>query len=529
MTTNPIDITAGELLHLHPNDIEIEENVRLDPRLNRDFLASIEEHGVLVPVLAVRVDGQDKPLVREGQRRIQAARQIGLTAVPVYVRTVDGTEIAVRTERLIQQIVTNDHRAPLTEAERARGINQLLLDGISPTKVAKGLSTSKDDVAAAKVAIESEKAMSALDAGQLTLVEATCFVEFDGDDQAQSDLLKVAGTDQFDHRVAQLRAEREDRRRYAEAAQQYVEKGYDVLDNRPGWYNKTHIPAHNLKDASGAELTEDVIQAKDPQHWAVWLDAAEAYFDAETGELVNEDEIDFDTAEDPDLEPDDGLRHFRTVAEGTVFEAHYYCANPAAAGVTMPEWVARQHGIDLGDVIDANDPDGADARERAREEQAEKERAERRKLITLNKLGEAAATVRREWLRDKLLARKAAPKGAALYLAQTLAERPHLFSDYHGQKLAPDLLGLAENETPRAAVAKLPATGDGRALVIMLAMVLATVEVRTGKDAWRSPQECTKAYLRFLADNGYPLSDIEQVILGKRKADAVYRQACKVD
>jgi len=48
------------------------------------------------------------------------------------------------------------------------------------------------------------------------------------------------------------------------------------------------------------------------------------------------------------------------------------------------------------------------------------------------------------------------------------------------------------------------------------------------KDAWRAPQDITKTYLRFLEENGYPLSDIEQVILGK-KADAVYRQVCKED
>ncbi len=46
--------------------------------------------------------------------------------------------------------------------------------------------------------------MSALDTGQLNLVEATRFVEFDGDDEAQAELIKVAGTDQFDHRFAQL-------------------------------------------------------------------------------------------------------------------------------------------------------------------------------------------------------------------------------------------------------------------------------------------------------------------------------------
>ena len=193
-----------------------------------------------------------------------------------------------QSESVIEQIVANDHRAPLSEAERARGINQLLLDGVSPTKVAKGLSTTKDAVAAARAAIDSEKTMTALDAGQLTLVEATRFVEFDGDDESQAELIKVAGTDQFEHRVAQLRAEREDRRRYAEAAQAYTAKGYTVLDERPGWSDKTRIPAYNLKDAEGQALTDQRIAEMDPQHWAVWFDSSEPYIDTVTGEPVEE-------------------------------------------------------------------------------------------------------------------------------------------------------------------------------------------------------------------------------------------------
>jgi ParB family transcriptional regulator, chromosome partitioning protein len=64
----------------------------------------------------------------------------------------------------------------------------------------------------------------------------------------------------------------------------------------------------------------------------------------------------------------------------------YYCCNPRGAGVTMPEWAARQYGFDANQLADASDPDGVAERERARGVQAEKERAERRKLITLNKL-----------------------------------------------------------------------------------------------------------------------------------------------
>src|SRR5258705_10500826 len=81
---------------------------------------------------------------------------------------------------------------------------------------------------------------------------------------------------------------------------------------------------------------------------------------------------------------------------------------------------------------------------------------------------------------------KTAPKGAALFLAQVVATTPYLFDDYHGKRVAHELLGLADNETPEMAVSKLPATGDGRALGILLGMVLGTMEANVGsKSAWR--------------------------------------------
>jgi len=219
------------------------------------------------------------------------------------------------------------------------------------------------------------------------------------------------------------------------------------------------------------------------------------------------------------------LRYGKTSAPET-FSLTCAVGHSFAIARTAKERAARPRGAR---VNEEGHPDGAAVRERARQEEAEKERAERRKLIALNKLGEAAATVRREWVRDKLLSRKTAPKGAALYLAQAIVTRPDLFNDYHGQRTAPELLGLADNETAEMAVAKLPATGDGRALVILLGMVLATIEARTAKDAWRGPQDITKTYLGLLEENGYTLSDIEQVILGKQTSEGVYRQVCKED
>lgn len=148
--------------------------------------------------------------------------------------------------------------------------------------------------------------MTALGLANWSLVEASRFVEFDGDDAAQSELIKVAGTDQFDHRVAQLRSEREEQRRYEQTAAAFAAQGYAVLDRRPAWSDKTYIPTNYLRNTEGKTLTDEAIAAMDPQHWAVVLESAEAFVDTETGEPVDENDIDFDTADDPSAEPAEG-------------------------------------------------------------------------------------------------------------------------------------------------------------------------------------------------------------------------------
>ncbi|MGV7988947.1 ParB/RepB/Spo0J family partition protein, partial [Mycobacterium kansasii] len=91
--------------------------------------------------------------VRDGQRRLLAAREAGLATVPVYV-TADlaTTEQARTVARITEQIVVNDHRAALTETQRAKGIQQLLLEGLTPAKVAKSLTVPKALVEAAATA-----------------------------------------------------------------------------------------------------------------------------------------------------------------------------------------------------------------------------------------------------------------------------------------------------------------------------------------------------------------------------------------
>jgi ParB family transcriptional regulator, chromosome partitioning protein len=68
-------------------------NIRTDARLDKDFVASIKDFGVLVPVIAVRTAGGDVR-VRFGHRRTLAAIQADLGTVPVEIVGDEATDDA---------------------------------------------------------------------------------------------------------------------------------------------------------------------------------------------------------------------------------------------------------------------------------------------------------------------------------------------------------------------------------------------------------------------------------------------------
>ena len=301
-TTNTVDAAAidadtevtaeqrhGILEHLDPHSLKIGENIRDAVDLGKEFLASLRQHGVLVPLTAVRGPRTATVTVRNGQRRTLGAREVELSTVPVYVLPANASdETAEAVERIVHQIVTNDQKADLTDAQRARGIQQMIDAGLSATKVAKKLSVSRDTVKAATTAAGSAAAIDALNCGQLSLVEAAALTEFEdaGPDVLQQ-LLDAAGGPQFDHTVAQLRQQRETEQAREQAAESYRAQGYRVIDEQPAWRDTSCVELRWLRTAEGDAVTEDAIT--NPAHWAVWLDEEIAFVDRETGERVHEE------------------------------------------------------------------------------------------------------------------------------------------------------------------------------------------------------------------------------------------------
>ena len=527
------DIAAGQLQHLPPQTLVIGDNVRTDAKIDADFLASIRQHGVLTPITAVR-DDDGRVMVRDGQRRTLASQKAGLDTVPVYVLPSAAENFREwEVERIVQQIVCNDQKADLTDAQRARGIQTMLDAGVSVAKVAKLISTKKTVVQAAETAAKSTEAMAALADGQLTLEQAAAVAEFSDDPDTVAALID-APANRFEHLLSQKRKQREADAAFAVVAAELQAQGVTVLEDQPNWRDLGCVALRYLTTADGGEVTEDMV-VPGPL-WAATLMEDTVYVDATDGTTrVDEDDLDYDTRWHRDRDADEGLRHYDSVIEKTVVEPDWYCLDYAAAGFGL--------AVSLRNVAEAvggfASPAAAGSAGRDvidTEAQADADRRTRRQVIALNRLGDAAIPVRRTWIRTNLLGRKTLPKGAGVFLTTALVSDAHLITDYRVAEVAAELLGLSgagDRQDGRGAIDKhldgLGATGDGRAQVVALGLVLGGLEGRCGKDAWRAGASTPwshgishAAYLAFLEGNGYPLSDIEQVIVGGKTADALF-------
>jgi ParB family chromosome partitioning protein len=128
--SNPDQIKEISSLEINPSGnvayvkiISILEN-RFQPRQNYDeskleeLKASIKEKGVLQPIL-VRKQGDNYEVVA-GERRLRAAKAIGLKEVPVIIKNVTDREA------LVLALVENIQREELNAIEEALGFKRLM-------------------------------------------------------------------------------------------------------------------------------------------------------------------------------------------------------------------------------------------------------------------------------------------------------------------------------------------------------------------------------------------------------------------
>ena len=121
-----------ECVEVDPTTLIIGDNVRAAAHLDRQFLASLREFGVMNPIQVTRAD--DGALtVKRGQRRTLGAVKVGLTTVPVLV-VADDTDEA---DRIVKQWHENERRDALTETDRLAAVEQLTILGVPAGNIAR--------------------------------------------------------------------------------------------------------------------------------------------------------------------------------------------------------------------------------------------------------------------------------------------------------------------------------------------------------------------------------------------------------
>jgi ParB family chromosome partitioning protein len=478
----PASIPDMELLHLDPNTIKIRENVRLDPNLDKDFIASVKERGVLVPVQAYR-DDLGITILR-GERRILAAQQAGHATVPVIVVDQPGD-----IDRLIDQLAENDHRVGLTAKDHAAAYEQLTLLGLSEGEIARKTRTPEPKVRAGLAAKRSVVASAALAKYDfLDLDQAAAVANFDNDSETVKALVAAAKTGQFDHVLQKARDDRARAKLKADTVAALEADGWTVIDRPKAGASKVEQIDY-LKHGS-KNLTPSGHK-KCPGR-AVYLVEDYDWPDTEEGRAAAE-------------KHDYSARVFS-------YRPVEVCRDPAKHGHAPRYGTTLTGSAKPKPVAEMTEEEQREARER------------RRDVIDSNKAWDSSVPVRHRWLKE-FLARKTAPKTAAGFVAAALASSAHgshVTTELENRsRLACTMLGVKDPgygaEWTSELQQLIAAASPERAAMVSLGLVLCAFEAGTSRESWRTINQSTVRYLRFIESQGYVLSDVERRACGEDK------------
>lgn len=458
--THPLDhVVEGARYLVNPEYLQAGENVRRDLRAGKGFLETVRAHGVVKDIdVYVTLTGL---VVLDGHRRLDAALALHLESVPVRVVRVDD-----EAERIASQLMVNDEAEHCNSAERADAIQQLVLLGV-PAQDLRRRGIRGEEVAAARAAASAPQAVrqAAVERPQIDLVGLGHLAELATDAVEDSPVVAKAVADaierpeQVEHIVARARAEAEEERLLADKRAELEAQGIRAFEDAREWslYDKGQR-LDSLVDDHGEVLTE-ATHSSCPGHAAV-------------------------------VYPDVTWEGDQRKVTGT--RVALWCTDWRAHG-HRNRWARNTSGATSGPM----------------EEEQRKARAEK---IRRNKAMDAANSVRRQWIQDRLLTSGTRLPAVAwrsrlpLYLFPVLRWTHMSVSSIALEKgrerLACDLPSL------RAVLPTAPA-----AEVALLTFALAAMEGSIERDTWTDTRGVsammTRLHLRFLEQLGYTLSDVE--------------------
>lgn len=235
--------TTEQLETVAVDDLIVDVNVRTDIHLDKSFVSSIRNHGIIQPPIGYRAD-DGKIHITAGQRRTLAAREIGLTEISVVIKPQEIAEAA----RIVTQLTENDQRQQLTDSERLHGYKQLAMFGVSVDQIARKTNKPKAHVETAILVSQSDVATDALAAYEINLDQAALITEFEGNAADVEQLLTVAANDprQLDHIAQRIRDEHAYQAKRDELAAEAIAAGWTELDKTPSYDDKNIKATYNL-------------------------------------------------------------------------------------------------------------------------------------------------------------------------------------------------------------------------------------------------------------------------------------------
>ena len=241
---------------IDPTTLSVDINVRKNAGLTKEFVASIKEHGVLVPVVAHRKDDGTVHVLM-GQRRTLGSIEAGRPTIPVLL--ADSPEEA---ERIITQVVENIQRAELTEADEAEAYHQLSLIGVSAAAIAKKTGRTKTTVEGALKAKASDAGAAALGKGW-SIDEALIMAEFEDDEDATEELESVImdEPDQLLHVAQQLRDRRESATALTALIAELEAQGKTIVEDAGHYANEENLYVSAATRTDGEPATDEDANA----------------------------------------------------------------------------------------------------------------------------------------------------------------------------------------------------------------------------------------------------------------------------
>src|SRR2546423_6113948 len=461
----PYTLAAVAVADLSAHPRNVRQVIEFEP----GFLDSLTEDGVLLPLLATQdLDTPEALRVIDGHRRLAGAIEVGLTTVPVLIaRDVEAGR------QFLAMLQTSIYKQNLTAIEEAAALFSANEEGLSWAKLTKTAGRKRVE-AAKKYAKVNSKTRATVAATDYTgsLEELAGLGEFADDEEATARLVTAIKNGGFRHQIERERRMQQSRNESAKERDALIKAGVRIISEP----TKKAAHVYNLRTPDGQSIGEEAHKAC-PGHVAYYRSIYSR------AEILCED-----------------------------FRAHGHVdgwARPARMG---PQTEAQ-------------------------------DRAERRNIRAGNQAQDAAEVVRREWLTEHLSGKLADKQIEALarFAAEAYLTSPTPIAG--GMSVAParlknlagmlnislpNLSGMEErdqikeiNKALAQAAASVPAK---RLPVLQFAAVAEAYENEFKRDTWRTDADHrhdwnearrhhARVRLRFLASQGYTLSDIEQTIV----------------